>query len=64
MQRSSTLRRHTGVHAVVRGGESHVFPLEKVACAAALPVEAGNTQVKPTFNWLMFSEVTFIFRSK
>ena len=31
-----------GVHGVFRDGRGHVFSLQKVACAAALPMEAGN----------------------
>lgn len=40
VQRSSALCCHTGLDGVIRDGESHVFSLQKVACAAALPMEA------------------------
>lgn len=42
VQRSSALGRHTGLDGVIGDGQSHVFSLQKVACAAALPMEAGR----------------------
>lgn len=46
VHRGAALRGHTGVHVVIGRGDRHVFSLQEVSRAAALPVEAGKIKRK------------------